>query len=248
MNSGSYVDPKFLTGEDYSQGGVGVGVGAPGGGYMSQTGAGGGAGAGAIDYYHSGHHSVQYPGSYPVNSQSGSLSCYGRDAASAAAAMGYGSYYQQCGMSPHMQMAAAHHLSSPLGGNGNNSTPQQPPAISSPVSSQQMNRSPNPSPVPSVVSNANNQMLGYGPTTPQPQDTPGGGGSGGMNDGGMSSDCSDDEASPGGGSGGQMPVVYPWMKKIHVAGSGKKMLSMANQGLQYLFKKTFRKKLGSNEF
>ena len=36
----------------------------------------------------------------------------------------------------------------------------------------------------------------------------------------MSSDCSDDEGSPGGG-GGHMPVVYPWMKKIHVAGAGK---------------------------
>ena len=40
------------------------------------------------------------------------------------------------------------------------------------------------------------------------------------NDGGMSSDCSDDEGSPGGGSGGHMPVVYPWMKKIHVSGAG----------------------------
>ncbi len=39
------------------------------------------------------------------------------------------------------------------------------------------------------------------------------------NDGGMSSDCSDDEGSPGGG-GGHMPVVYPWMKKIHVSGAG----------------------------
>ena len=36
-------------------------------------------------------------------------------------------------------------------------------------------------------------------------------------DGGMSSDCSDDEY----GDGGQMPVVYPWMKKIHVAGASK---------------------------
>lgn len=39
------------------------------------------------------------------------------------------------------------------------------------------------------------------------------------NDGGMSSDCSDDEGSPGGG-GGHMPQIYPWMKKIHVAGAG----------------------------
>ncbi len=46
----------------------------------------------------------------------------------------------------------------------------------------------------------------------------------GTHDGGLSSDCSDDEISPssGDGGGGQMPVVYPWMKKIHVAGAGKK--------------------------
>merc|ERR1719211_115330 len=38
----------------------------------------------------------------------------------------------------------------------------------------------------------------------------------------MSSDCSDDEGSPGGGPGGGGPVpqIYPWMKKIHVAGAG----------------------------
>ena len=57
---------------------------------------------------------------------------------------------------------------------------------------------------------------------------PGGGGhvtpghntsGGGGNDGGLSSDCSDDEGSPG--AGGHMPVVYPWMKKIHVTGSGR---------------------------
>jgi hypothetical protein len=44
-------------------------------------------------------------------------------------------------------------------------------------------------------------------------------GGGGGNDGGLSSDCSEDEGSPG--AGGHMPVVYPWMKKIHVSGSGK---------------------------
>ena len=39
---------------------------------------------------------------------------------------------------------------------------------------------------------------------------------------GLSSDCSDDESSSPQGSGGngQIPVVYPWMKKIHVAGAG----------------------------
>ena len=40
------------------------------------------------------------------------------------------------------------------------------------------------------------------------------------NDGGMSSDCSDDEGSPGGPGGGNVQI-YPWMKKIHVAGAGK---------------------------
>lgn len=45
-------------------------------------------------------------------------------------------------------------------------------------------------------------------------------------DGGLSSDCSDDEGSPGGGGGGHMPVVYPWMKKIHVAGSGKREIHL----------------------
>ena len=44
-------------------------------------------------------------------------------------------------------------------------------------------------------------------------------GLGGMSNDGISSDCSDDESSPQ--SGGQMPVVYPWMKKIHVGTSGK---------------------------
>jgi hypothetical protein len=48
---------------------------------------------------------------------------------------------------------------------------------------------------------------------PHPQLTPGG------DDGGISSDCSDDEGSPQDPS--HMPVVYPWMKKIHVGGSGK---------------------------
>jgi hypothetical protein len=65
--------------------------------------------------------------------------------------------------------------------------------------------------------------MGY----PSPgQGTPGTAGSGPLNtsgnDGGVSSDCSDDEGSPGaGGGGGHMPVVYPWMKKIHVAGAGE---------------------------
>lgn len=64
--------------------------------------------------------------------------------------------------------------------------------------------------------------MGY-PSPGNPTPAVGGGGlntSG--NDGGVSSDCSDDEGSPGGGGGGgHMPVVYPWMKKIHVAGQGE---------------------------
>ena len=47
---------------------------------------------------------------------------------------------------------------------------------------------------------------------PHPQLTPGG-----NDDGGVSSDCSDDEGSPQ--NPDHMPVVYPWMKKIHVGGS-----------------------------
>ena len=45
--------------------------------------------------------------------------------------------------------------------------------------------------------------------------TPGGGGGGD----GMSSDEEDDEGSPG--DGGSAPVVYPWMKKIHISGLGE---------------------------
>ena len=111
MNSaGSYVDPKFLTAEDYSQGG----------GYVHHS-------AAAADYY-SQHSAVQYQSNYPgsgaaataINSQHAALNnaAYSREAA-AAAAMGYGGYYQNCGMSPHQQhamqqMAAVSHLSSPL--------------------------------------------------------------------------------------------------------------------------------------
>jgi hypothetical protein len=193
MNSGSYVDPKFLTGEDYAQSG-----------YVHHSGG---------DYY--GHQtSVQYP-AYPVNSQTAALTYGSRE----AAAMGYSTYYQQCGISPHQQamhMAAAGHLSNPI-------------ATNSSHLGHSINRSPASSPTP-VTSSTNTQNshhhpqqqsqptpqphLGYHSpqgSTPQPQTTPG-------NDG-MSSDCSDDDSSPQ-ACGGQMPVVYPWMKKIHVAGAG----------------------------
>ena len=61
------------------------------------------------------------------------------------------------------------------------------------------------------------------------------------NDGGMSSDCSDDEGSPGGGPGGGGPVpqIYPWMKKIHVAGAGWCFL-LCQILLQLLFAQAWR--------
>ena len=52
------------------------------------------------------------------------------------------------------------------------------------------------------------------------QITPGAGANTSGNDGGMSDDCSDDEGSPG-GPGGNVQI-YPWMKKIHVAGAGNR--------------------------
>ena len=54
------------------------------------------------------------------------------------------------------------------------------------------------------------------------------------NDGGVSSDCSEDEGSPGGGGGGggHMPVVYPWMKKIHVAGAGETLFPPRNRRIE----------------
>ncbi len=200
MNSGSYVDPKFLTGEDYSQGSngmVGSGGGVPGSGYMSQSQA-------PINYYHPAQHSAQYPGAYPaVSSQSGSsLSSYSREAVE-----GYNSYYHHGGMLPHMQMAAAQHLSSPLMGNDNILNSQHPPPMASPVSSQPRNRSSNSSP---VSNDTTNQMVGYGPLS---QDAPPGGedgGRGGMDEDGMSSDCSGDESE----NGGQVPIVYQWMKPV----------------------------------
>lgn len=129
--------------------------------------------------------------------------------------MGYGGYYQQCAMSPHQQaamhqaMAASGHLPSSL-------VPNALPGHGgySPGGLGAGSRSPVSSPTPQTPSLPTPAHMGYG---------------GGLNpgnnshntsgpDGGLSSDCSDDEGSPGGG-GGHMPVVYPWMKKIHVSGS-----------------------------
>lgn len=161
-------------------------------GYIQHTG----------DYY--GHQNpVQYQ--YQASQSPASLSYGSRDPA--AVMHGYGGYYQQCGITPHqqaMQMAAGHLASNSL----NASTPSMTP----------LSRSPGSSPIPS--SHPQQSHLGYSSPTqsqntpPQQQQmTPG------NNDGGMSSDCSDEETSNG--NSGHMPVVYPWMKKIHVAGAGK---------------------------
>ena len=50
-----------------------------------------------------------------------------------------------------------------------------------------------------------------------------------VNDGGVSSDCSDDEGSPGGGPASNVQI-YPWMKKIHVAGAGNDTTVMETFG------------------
>ncbi|XP_059081699.1 homeobox protein Hox-B4-like [Tigriopus californicus] len=203
MNSGSYVDPKFLTGEDYSQAG-----------YVHHHHS-------TSDYY--GHQAaaaaavagVQYPNYPGVNSQHAAAAAYSRE----AAAMGYGGYYQQCGMSPHQQAMhmAAGHLSSSSSLVSNSGL-----ASGGSGGGGGMTRSPVASPQPPGSTGSSNnhpQLLGsyQSPqhnSTPQPQLTPIG------HDGGMSSDCSDDDCGGEGGGNGQIPVVYPWMKKIHVAGAG----------------------------
>ena len=81
--------------------------------------------------------------------------------------------------------------------------------------------SPTPQPPVSSLSSSAGAGAGHGAMGPYSSGalTPGAGNhntSG--NDGGMSSDCSDDEGSPG-GPGGNVQI-YPWMKKIHVAGAG----------------------------
>jgi len=192
MNSGAYADPKFPASEEYSQSS-----------YIPH----------GSDYYsqHVQAQAAQHYGYHGVNAGHG-VYPNPRDP------MGYGGYYQQCGvtMSPHQQAAmhqamAAGHLPSPL-------VPNSVSAVAAGYSPGQLGshhggRSPVSSPTPTAPSH----MGGYN----SGQVTPGGGTSQhntSGNEGGLSSDCSDDEGSPGGG--GQMPVVYPWMKKIHVAGAG----------------------------
>ena len=248
MNSGSYVDPRYLTSDGYPEAA----------GYMGHGGA---------DYYS--HQAVQYPGYQSVNSQ--------HAAAAAAAAygargdpMGYGGYYQQCGMTPQQQQAAAMHMaaaghlaSSPLnhlptarspvaspppqvsaatqnllshqgggslglgggggppgggstgGGSGNGADDSLPGGYPSPMQhtpQQQSNIDNYKQQPPFDKFDKFDSKGGSGNVVvPQPQLTPG-------NDD-LASDCSDDEGSPGGN--GQVPVVYPWMKKIHIAGLGQ---------------------------
>jgi len=241
MNSGSYgADPKFLSAEDYhSQASAASAVSS---GYMAHG-----------DYYAqqaAAAASHGYPSGYPTTSMglnnqqtaaAASLAAgYGR-----AEHMGYGGYYNQCGISPHHQqmlqqqmMAASGGHLSPLNHSGSHLSG----AARSPVSSPQ----------PQSHIAANNVLTNHGGAGGQGHDGNGNslcgvgsaGGNGGSNGGpneagdgypspqhpgiasqpqltpgggdGMSSDCSDDESSPQ--SNRQMPVVYPWMKKIHVGG------------------------------
>merc|ERR1719225_1023133 len=79
--------------------------------------------------------------------------------------------------------------------------------------------SPTPQPPSSMTTPSGHPMGGPG-GYPSSGATPGAHNTSG-NDGGMSSDCSDDEGSPGGPGGGGNVQIYPWMKKIHVAGAGE---------------------------
>nr|ALB00306.1 Deformed [Paracyclopina nana]ALB00315.1 Deformed [Paracyclopina nana] len=223
--AGSY-DPKFLEADHYSQASASA-VSAVSSGYMGHT-----------DYYaqHAAMASHGYPGAYPttsmaLNNQQASL--YGREQMS-----GYGGYYQNCGISPHHQQMLQHQMAghlaaaSHLTGRSPVASPQPQGMASANVLSGHGVHDGNGN---SLCGSGNQQQQqgvvgGNGGTAgsaeaisdpygspphhnvvPQPQLTPGGGD-------GMSSDCSDDESSPN--SNRQMPVVYPWMKKIHVGGVG----------------------------
>ena len=241
MNSGPYggTDPKFLSSaEDYSQ----ASAASAGNNYMATQ-----------DYYAqqaaaAAAHS--YPGGYSMAASMGlnnhhqaaaGLTYPGREHMSAYG-YGYGHNsmtHQQ--MIQQQMMAQAGHLS-PLNHSGTHLSGGARSPVASPQPQNNMGSN-----VPNMGGNGghdgngnslcgasggnggSNDGDGYpSPSHPgvvsQPQLTPGGGGGGD----GMSSDCSDDESSPS--SGRQMPVVYPWMKKIHVGGVGKRlsMLSIRN--------------------
>ena len=236
MNSGSYgADPKFLSAEDYhSQATAASAMSSAG--YMAHG-----------DYYaqHAAMAASQYPGGYPahmgLNHQQGlAAASYGRDQMSA-----YGNYYQNA---THQQQMLQQHANM-VAASGGHLSPLNPGAGSHLTGGA---RSPVSSPQPQSHNLANNVLNhggggghdgngnslmssggngggsgdGDGYPSPQhsnvasqPQLAPGGGGGGD----GMSSDCSDDESSPQ--SNRQMPVVYPWMKKIHVGGVGKNAMT-----------------------
>ena len=240
MNSGSYgADPKFLAEADYH-------TQASAASAMSQA----GYMAHGYDYAQHAHAAAAaYPGGYPgnmgLNNQQGLMAAsYGREHMSA-----YGNYYQNSGISPHHQMLQQQMVAA----SGGHLSPLNPAASHLTGAA----RSPVSSPQPQSHNLANN-VLNHGGgghdgngnslsagggnggsgdldgypspqhsnVASQPQLTPGGGGGGD----GMSSDCSDDESSPQ--SNRQMPVVYPWMKKIHVGGVGK-------DGMSYLWRNQF---------
>ena len=235
MNSGPYggTDPKFLSSaEDYSQ----ASAASAANNYMATQ-----------DYYaqHAAAAAGQYPGGYSMAASMG-LNNHHQAAAGltypgAREHMAYGGGYYNHSAMTHQQMiqqqmmAQAGHLS-PLNHSGTHLSGGARSPVASPQPQNNMG---------SNVGGLNHTQGGNGghdgngnslcnsggnggsndgdgypsPSHPgvvsQPQLTPGGGGGGD----GMSSDCSDDESSPS--SGRQMPVVYPWMKKIHVGGVGK---------------------------
>ena len=246
MNSGSYpgADPKFLSAEDYhSQASAASAAVSPGymghGDYYAQQ------AAAAASHY--GAAAGGYPTtSMGLNNQAGASAVsglgYGREH------MAYGAYYQNCGISPHQQMLHQQMMAASgaaSGASGGHLSPLNHSAGSH--LSGATARSPVSSPQPQSHGGLGNNVLNHGghdgngnmvgagnnggngsngeadgypspqhPGIHQPQLTPGGAGGGD----GMSSDCSDDESSPT--SNRQMPVVYPWMKKIHVGGAGKR--------------------------
>jgi hypothetical protein len=142
-------------------------------------------------------------------------------------AMGYTNYYQQCAasMPQHMQHMASAHIMSPSASMSASALA----AAASVAAGHGLPRSPVSSPQPQPQS----QMVSVGGAGSGPPGPPGPGGTPHhyslqsasqltpLHEG-MSSDCSDedDEGSPG--SNSNIPVVYPWMKKIHIAGAGRK--------------------------
>ena len=246
MNSGSYAtDSKFLSAaasDDYhSQASAASAMASSG--YMNHGDYYAAQHAAAAAHYGQAYGPT---GSMGQLNQHALASGYGRG--STASIDMYGGYYQQC--NPHqmiqqqmMQAASGGHLS-PLNHTGTSHLSGSTVARS-PVASPQPPHNNVGLNHPGHDGNGNSLC---GPSAGGPGGQGGGGNSGGSNGGndegypspqhpgivsgpqltpgggqggqdGMSSDCSDDESSPS--SNRQMPVVYPWMKKIHVGGAGK---------------------------